>query len=1299
MPDSMLKTTRTAALLVALLLAACGPDSPPPGVDPVCGDGTVDPGEACDDGNLLDGDGCSATCSLTAGSCGDGTVDPGEACDDGNVIDEDDCTVTCALARCGDGFVQAGIEECDDGNLASGDGCDSNCKLSEGPEVVTCAELAPLAGGTTCAATAGDGTLLVIGNVLVPGKVWVGGEVLVGLDGRIACVGCDCAASAPAATRVTCPAGVISPGLINPHDHITFTQNAPAADTGERYEHRHDWRRGIRGHTEINSAGGASPAQVSFGELRFLFGGATSTVGSGAAAGLVRNLDRGTEQEGLGQDSVHFETFPLGDSNGLLLSSGCGYPGIDTLASISSDDAYLPHVAEGIDRESRNEFICLSSGGGGGQDLVQQQSAFIHSIGLTAPDYAALAVDGTAVIWSPRSNIVLYGDTAQVTTADRLGVEIALGTDWMPTGSMNLLRELACADELNRERFGGHFTDEDLWLMVTRSAASATGTADVVGTLAVGMVADLAIFDGSLRTLHRAVIEAEPTDVALVLRGGKALHGDDAIVGTLRAGASCDAFDLCGVAKRVCLADEIGMSLAALEAAAGGAAIYPAYFCGAPDSEPSCVPRRPNGVAGSTVYTGELTAGDTDGDGLANALDLCPTVFSPIRPLDAGAQADHDLDGVGDPCDVCPLHPNVSACDPPDPADLDADGIPDTEDNCPAAANPDQADADGDAKGDACDSCPIADPGTTGCPRTIYDVKLGVAPLGSRAAITGALCTGRNGNGFFVQVKETDIGYLGADNSGLFVYSPLHTVVAGDRVDLAGTVNDFFGQTQLGFPEVTVRSSFGEAPPLPTVETPAAVATGGARADALESVLVRVEAVSVTDIAPAPGPGDVPMPQEFVVSDGAGALRVNDLLYLVTPFPVPGETFGSITGVLDFRNGNSKLEPRDAGDFIPGVPVLAGLEPASGTFLREGDVATATFPTPLVVRLERPAPSDTFVTVMAGDPAIAVPAGGATVLAGQSQAVVLLDGVTVHAGVTLTATLGPDSFGAVVRVLGVAETPALVSLTPTTALVAPTDSLTLTATVDFPAPPGGTVITIAVDPPTAGMVPASITVPEGALAASFDYVDDGTATGAMVYAMLDGRVFGATITIAAGGTSHLTLNEVDYDQTGTDTAEFVELLNLTGGDVSLAGLALVFVNGSAVPATEYERIDLGPAGTLAAGQFLVVAPPGVTIAAGALRLAMPALTGNIQNGAPDGVLLIDTATNTVLDALSYEGSILEATVTGFAASVSCVEGTPLAASVADTAGGSLGRAASGADSDDHAADWALHAVASPGAPN
>ena len=98
--------------------------TPPPG----CGDGVVDAGEDCDDGNQVQGDGCENNCTPTpTPMCGDGKVDPAEQCDDGNQDDTDACLNSCRPAACGDGVVQAGVEQCDDGNPDDTDACLNSC--------------------------------------------------------------------------------------------------------------------------------------------------------------------------------------------------------------------------------------------------------------------------------------------------------------------------------------------------------------------------------------------------------------------------------------------------------------------------------------------------------------------------------------------------------------------------------------------------------------------------------------------------------------------------------------------------------------------------------------------------------------------------------------------------------------------------------------------------------------------------------------------------------------------------------------------------------------------------------------------------------------------------------------------------------------------------------------------------------------------------------------------------------------------------------------------------------------------
>ena len=142
----------------------------------------------------------------------------------------------------------------------------------------------------------------------------------------------------------------------------------------------------------------------------------------------------------------------------------------------------------------------------------------------------------------------------------------------------------------------------------------------------------------------------------------------------------------------------------------------------------------------------------------------------------------------------------------------------------------------------------------------------------------------------------------------------------------------------------------------------------------------------------------------------------------------------------------------------------------------------------------------------------------------------------------------------------------------------------------------------------------------------------------------------------------------------------------------------MLVNG--ITETPYLTVDLGPVGTLAPGQYLVVRNTGVPVPGGVLTIDFFAASGNVQNGPPDGIALVDTTTSTLVDALSYEGSITMAAIPGLG-TVSLVEGTALSPSVADTdtMSGSLGRLPNGSDTNDAATDWAFSATQTPGAAN
>ncbi len=145
-------------LAVSPFVAPSGVLSALDAVASVCGDGVTSPLEACDDGGLVDGDGCDSNCTPTG--CGNGITTAGEDCDDGgesNVCDSD-----CTSAACGDGDRNTTSGEiCDDANPQSGDGCSAACQIETCYRCENLPSECTIDQGAPC---------FVAGNTCEPGK-------------------------------------------------------------------------------------------------------------------------------------------------------------------------------------------------------------------------------------------------------------------------------------------------------------------------------------------------------------------------------------------------------------------------------------------------------------------------------------------------------------------------------------------------------------------------------------------------------------------------------------------------------------------------------------------------------------------------------------------------------------------------------------------------------------------------------------------------------------------------------------------------------------------------------------------------------------------------------------------------------------------------------------------------------------------------------------------------------------------------------------------------------------------------
>jgi hypothetical protein len=419
--------------------------------------------------------------------------------------------------------------------------------------------------------------VLVRATLLLPTSVLAPGELLIGEDGRIACVGLDCGShpAARGATRLTALGSVVSPGLLNAHDHLSYDHLRPLAVT-ERYTNRQQWRLGLAGHTKLLAPPDSSLPKLLWSELRQVLVSTTSLVGISRAPGLLRNLDRADARLGLVGPPVRANTFPLRDQRTPppAPAAGCGYPvfteGLAT-KDLYAAACFVPHVAEGSDPGSATEFRCLAGLLPGSQRLLPDGTALVHAISLSRSDAQWVQAHGMSVVWSPHSNLVLYGQTAPVQRYDSLGINLLLSTDWTPTGSATLAEELRYAAQYNQAQLHGYFSDRQLWQMVTSHAARGLGLAGQLGELAVGQWADIALYDDTgCATPYQAVIRARAASTQLVLRAGQPLYGNARPLRRLPASrGQSERLPLGGGAppKRVCLPPEASLRMKALQAA------------------------------------------------------------------------------------------------------------------------------------------------------------------------------------------------------------------------------------------------------------------------------------------------------------------------------------------------------------------------------------------------------------------------------------------------------------------------------------------------------------------------------------------------------------------------------------------------------------------------------------------------------------------------------------------------------------------------------------------------------------
>jgi len=158
------------------------------------------------------------------------------------------------------------------------------------------------------------------------------------------------------------------------------------------------------------------------------------------------------------------------------------------------------------------------------------------------------------------------------------------------------------------------------------------------------------------------------------------------------------------------------------------------------------------------------------------------------------------------------------------------------------------------------------------------------------------------------------------------------------------------------------------------------------------------------------------------------------------------------------------------------------------------------------------------------------------------------------------------------------------------------------------------------------------------------------------------------------------INEIDYDQEGIDTAEFIELFNTGTTTTSLDNYVIELINGTT--SSSYRSIDLSGFNINADGYF-VVCSDSTTVAN--CDYSFTSSSSWFQNGAPDAIGLFNN--DLLIDSLSYEGELSPFT-----------EGGLLTVSDNNSDVVSIARIINGIDTDNNAADFQLGCI-TPGSAN
>jgi cytosine/adenosine deaminase-related metal-dependent hydrolase len=325
--------------------------------------------------------------------------------------------------------------------------------------------------------------------------------------------------------------GTIFPGLIELHNHLSYNC-LPLWDVPKKYSNRSQWS-GIAEYQKkislpMNALGktrGYVEAIVRYVECKCLAAGVTTSQGimlfsNGGIKKYYKGVVRNVEEAG--NPSLPMVNAKIPD----IASKESG----KFLKHLKKCSCLLLHLSEGVDEKAHKHFEALKISKNNW--AITDAFVGIHSTALKNEDFKILKEKGASMIWSPFSNLLLYGQTADIKSAKKSKINIGIGSDWSPSGSKNLLGELKVAKIFSEEN-NNLFSSYDIIAMATKNAAKIIKWDKELGTLEKGKRADFFVVEGENKNPFDHLLNCSERHIRLVVIDGHARFGDSRMMNKL----------------------------------------------------------------------------------------------------------------------------------------------------------------------------------------------------------------------------------------------------------------------------------------------------------------------------------------------------------------------------------------------------------------------------------------------------------------------------------------------------------------------------------------------------------------------------------------------------------------------------------------------------------------------------------------------------------------------------------------------------------------------------------------------